>query len=156
MQTHDHDELTKLLRQRTWDRELILWFGAESKLVPFLASVQVEIFDLLDTFDPTSLPVDDDEVRRHLSQSLRKCLQSISRGANKHTALIVRSAGLLARYRVGVQDFYNWFCDDFSMVILLVEGRCSESDWPDEVECAPDRLVEYFTQSDLIKRLIEA
>src|ERR1700730_6901310 len=151
-----HDELTNLLRQRTWDRELILWFGAESKLVPFLTNVRVENLDLLNTFDPTALPVDDDEVRRHLSQSLRKCLQSIPREANKRIALIVRSAGLLARYRVGVQDFYNWFCDDFSMVILVVEGRCSESEWPDEVECASDRLVEYFTKSDLIKRLIEA
>jgi hypothetical protein len=154
MQTHD--ELTNLLRQRTWDRELILWFGAESKVLPFLTGVQVEILDLLDTFDPAALPVDEDEVRLHLSQSLRKSLQSIPRKANKRTALIVRSAGLLARYRVGVQDFYNWFCDDFSMVILLVEGRCSESVWPDEVECASDRLVEYFTKSDLIKRLIEA
>ena len=41
MQTHD--ELTNLLRQRTWDRELILWFGAESKLLPFLTNVQVEM-----------------------------------------------------------------------------------------------------------------
>lgn len=125
-------------------------------MLPFLTSVQTEVLDLLDTFDPAALPVDEDEVRRHLSQSLRKCLQSISRQANKRTVLIVRSAGLLARYRVGVQDFYNWFCDDFSMVILLVEGRCSERNWPDEVECASDRLVEYFTDSDLIKRLIEA
>jgi hypothetical protein len=154
MQTQD--ELTNLLRQRTWDRELILWFGPEVKLRPFLTSVQVETLDLLDTFDPAALPVDDAEVRQHLSQSLRKCLQSIPRTAGKRTALIVRSAGLLARYRVGVQDFYNWFCDDFAMVILLVEGRCSESEWPDEVECASDGLVEYFTKSDLIKRLIEA
>jgi hypothetical protein len=154
MQTQN--ELTNLLRQRTWDRELILWFGPEVKLRPFLTSVQVETLDLLDTFDPAALPVDDEEVRQHLSRSLRKCLQSIPRTAGKRTALIVRSAGLLARYRVGVQDFYNWFCDDFAMVILLVEGRCSESEWPDEVECASDGLVEYFTKSDLIKRLIEA
>ena len=154
MQTQD--ELTNLLRQRTWDRELILWFGPEVKLRPFLTSVQVETLDLLDTFDPAALPVDDEEVRQHLSRSLPKCLQSIPRTAGKRTALIVRSAGLLARYRVGVQDFYNWFCDDFAMVILLVEGRCSESEWPDEVDCASDGLVEYFTKSDLIKRLIEA
>jgi hypothetical protein len=154
MQTRD--ELANLLRQRTWDRELILWFGAESKLVPFLTSLQVEVLDLLDTFDPVALPVDEDEVRGHLSQSLGECLQSIPRKASKRTALIVRSAGLLARYRVGVQHFYNWFCDDFSIVILLVEGRCNERDWPDEVECASDRLVEYFTKSDLVKRLIEA
>ena len=152
----NHDELTNLLRQRTWDRELILWSGAESKLLPFLTNVQVEVLDLLDTFDPDALPVDDDEIRQHLSQSLRRRLQAILREPSKRTALIVRSAGLLARYRVGVQDFYNWFCDDFSMVILLIEGRCNESEWPDEVECVSDKLIDYFTKSDLIKRLIEA
>lgn len=70
--------------------------------------------------------------------------------------MIVRSAGLLARYRVGVQEFYDWFCDDFSMAILLVEGSSSESDWPDEVDCAPNRLVEYFTDSGMIKRQLGA
>jgi hypothetical protein len=154
MQTHD--ELVKLVTQRTWDKELILWCGPEPKLLPFLATIHVEILDLLDLFEPASILVDDDEVRQHLSQSLRQHLRSISPVATKRTALIVRSAGLLARYRVGVQNFYDWFCNDFAMAILLVEGRCSESEWPDEVECAPDRLVEYFTDSGMIKRLIEA
>lgn len=154
MQTHD--ELAELIRQRTWDKELLLWFGPETKLLPFLASIHVEVLDLLDLFEPASIPVDDDEVRQHLSQSLRRRLRSIPRVAAKRTALIVRSAGLLARYRVGVQDFYDWFCDDFAMAILLVEGSSGESEWPDEVECAPDRLVEYFTDSGIIKRLIKA
>ena len=49
MQTHD--ELAELVRQRTWDKELVLWFGPESKLLPFLATVHVEVLDLLDLFD---------------------------------------------------------------------------------------------------------
>ncbi len=151
-----HYELDELVRQRTWDKELLLWFGPEAKLLPFLTSIHVDVVDLLDLFDPDRIPVDDDEVRQHLSQSLRQRLKSIPRVAARRTALIVRSAGLLARYRVGVQDFYEWFCDDFAMVILLVEGRCSESELPDEVDCDPDRLVEYFTDSGMIKRQIEA
>src|SRR2546426_184028 len=154
MQTQN--ELAELVRQRTWDKELLLWFGPEAKLRPFLVSIYVDVLDLLDLFEAASMPVDDDEVRQHLSQSLRQRLRSIPRAPGRRTALIVRSTGLLARYRVGVQDFYDWFCDDFAMVILLVEGRCSESDWPDEVECAPDKLVEYFTDSGMIKRLIGA
>src|ERR1022692_506081 len=124
-----HDELAELIRQRTWDKELLLWFGPEVKLLPFLASIHIEVLDLLDLFEAASLPVDDDEVRQQLSQSLRQRLRSIPRVAGRRTTLIVRSAGLLARYRVGVQEFYDWFCDDFSMVILLIEGRCSEADW---------------------------
>lgn len=151
-----HNELAELVRQRTWDKELLLWFGPEIKLLPILASIHVDVFDLLDLFDPASIPVDHDDVRQHLSQALRQRLKSIPRVAARRTALIVRSAGLLARYRVGVQDFYDWFCDDFTMVILLVEGRCSEGEWPDEVNCVPDRLVEYFTDSGMIKRQIGA
>jgi hypothetical protein len=154
MQTHA--ELAELIRQRTWDKELLLWFGPEVKLRPFLDSIHIEVLDLLDLFEAASLPVDDDEVRQHLSQSLRQRLRSIPRVAGRRATLIVRSAGLLARYRVGVQEFYDWFCDDFAMAILLIEGRCSESDWPDEVECAQDKLVEYFTDSGMIKRLFGA
>jgi hypothetical protein len=154
MQTHD--QLSELIRQRTWDKELLLWFGPEVKLLPFLASIHVEILDLLDLFDAAKMPVDDDDVRQHLSQSLRQRLKSIPRAPGGRTALIVRSAGLLARYRVGVQDFYDWFCDDFAMAILLIEGGCSEKDWPDEVECAQGKLVEYFRDPGMIKRLIGA
>ena len=154
MQTHD--ELAEIVRQRAWDKELILWFGPESTLRPFLASIHVETLDLLDLIESASISVDDDELRRQLTQSLRQRLKSVPREAAKRTALIVRSAGLLARYRVGVQDFYDWFCDDFAMAILLIEGRCNENEWPDEVVCVPDKLVEYFKDFGMIKRLIEA
>ncbi len=154
MQTDD--ELTSILRQRTWDKELILWFGPESKLVPLLVDVQIHTLDLLDLFKPASIPVEGDEVRQHLSRSLRQYLQSIPRIVSKRTILIVRSAGLLARYRVGVRDFFDWFCDDFAMAILLVEGTWSKGDWPDEVQCGPDRLVGYFKDTGMVKRLIEA
>ena len=146
------DELTQIARQRTWDKELLLWSGPEAKLLPALKGLQIETLDLLDLFDPAHLPIDDDDVRHHLSRSLRRQLQAVDRTAGKRTALIVRSAGLLARYRVGVRDFYEWFCDDFSMVILLVERPAVEEDWPEEVDGDPDRLVEYFAEAGMTKR----
>jgi hypothetical protein len=152
----NHEEFVNLLHQRTWDKELILWYGTEPKLLPFLVGINVEALDLLDLFTPANLPVEDDEVRMHLSRSLRQYLKSIPRMAATHTALIVRSAGLLARYRVGVQDFYDWYCDDFAMAFLLIEGSCTDGEWPDEVECGPDKLVGYFKDPQIVKRLIEA
>ena len=146
------EELAELARQRTWDKELLLWSGPEAKLLPALTGLQVETLDLLDLFDPAQLPIDDDEIRQHLSRTLRRRLQSVDRAPGKRTVLIVRSAGLLARYRTGVRDFYEWFCDDFSMAILLVERAAVDEDWPDEVDGKSDRLIEYFTDAGMIKR----
>ncbi|MCY2987032.1 MAG: hypothetical protein NTY19_04090 [Planctomycetota bacterium] len=146
------EELVQLLRQRTWDKELLLWSGPEAKLLPALTGLQAETLDLLDLFDPAQLPIDDDEIRLHLCRSLRRRLQAVDRAPGKRTVLIVRSAGLLARYRAGVREFYEWFCDDFSMVILLVEGPYADEDWPDEVDGKSDRLIDYFMDPGMIKR----
>jgi hypothetical protein len=170
------DELAQLVQQRTWDKELVVWFGPESKLLPALTGVQVETLDLLDLFTtwaglsetgmrasemlahvgPASQLTDDDDIRQYLTRSLCKWLQSLDRRGGKRTALLVRSAALLARYRVGVRDFYEWFCDDFSMVILLVERPAAEEQWPEEVECNPNRMVEYFSENDTTKRQFQA
>lgn len=151
-----HDDLSNIVRQRTWNKELILWLGPESKLRPLLEGIQIRDLDLLDFFAPAEVLSEDDDIRRQISRSLRQYLKSIPREGKTHDALIVQSSGLLARYRVGVQDFYDWYCDDFAMVILLVAGRCAEGEWPDEVDCGLDSLVEYFKDSGMVKRLIEA
>jgi hypothetical protein len=149
-------ELANLVRERTWNKELILWYGPESKLAPFLKGIQVDALDLLDLFQPASMPVEDDEVRLQLLRSLRAHLKSIPAALGKRSALIVKSSGLLARYRAGVQDFYDWYCDDFRMAVLLVDGSCPEGEWPDEVESSAGKLVGYFKDSGMVKRLIEA
>jgi hypothetical protein len=146
------DDLAQLVRQRTWDKELNVWVGSEHQLLSVLDGVQTEILDLLDLFDPNQVPIEDDDVRQHLSRALRQKLKTIPRPSGRRMVLIVRSAGLLARYNVGVSEFYNWFCDDFSMVFLLIEGRCAESHWPPEVDCHPDRLIDFFGVATQIKR----
>lgn len=151
-----HDDLSKILSQQTWDKELILWLGPESKLLSSLTNVQVNIIDLLDMFATVETAGEDDDVRKHLSRSLRQHLKSIPRTVGKRIVLIVRSAGLLARYRVGVQDFYDWFCNDFALAILLIEGTCHGTEWPDDVECGPDQLVDYFKDSGIVQRFMQA
>ena len=149
---HGLDELVQLAAQRTWDKELILWVGSEAKLLSAFTGVHSDTLDLLDLFDGPPQPIDDDAVRQHLSRSLKKYLRAIPRVSCKRTVLIVRSAALLSRYRVGVREFYDWFCDDFSMVVLLVEGICAEVDWPDEVHCDSKRILDYFAEAAMVKR----
>ncbi len=145
-------ELPQLVGQRTWDKELNLWVGPERELCALLEGVKLETLDLLDLI-VADVPADDADIRRYLAQAIRQHVKAISRERGQRMVLIVRAAGLLARYGVGVREFYEWFCDDFSMVFLVVEGRCPNMTWPEEVECHPNQIVDYFSPaSGLIKR----
>lgn len=138
------DALAQLMRQRTWDKELNVWVGPVSELRSALGDLRIETLDLLDLFDVDNLAIDDDEVSQSLKRGLRKRLHAIARPPSQRLALLVLSVGLLARYKVGVREFYDWFCDDFSMAFLVIEGVCAEANWPEDVECEPRRLIDYF------------
>lgn len=144
-------ELAALVRQRTWDKDVVLWVGSKSALMETLGTTHVELLDLLDLFDEDRLPMDEEETRAQLLQSLREKLKSFQVGPNRRTVLVVKSIGLLVRYDAGSRDFYDWFCGDFGMVVLVLEGRMDESPWPDDVLCEPDRLINYFLDPGLVK-----
>lgn len=145
-------ELSQLVSQRTWDKELNLWVGPERQLREQLEGMRLETLDLLDLI-VGDVSADDDDVRLQLARAIRQHVKAIPRERGQHVVLIVLSAALLARFGVGVREFYEWFCDDFSMVFLVVEGRCTDVEWPEEVECHPNQLIDYFSEtSGLIKR----
>ena len=68
--------------------------------------------------------------------------------------LVVKSAGLLVRYNLGLREFFNWFCCDRAMVVLLVEAVPEKIRLPIGIECRPQLIVEYFHRPDLAKHLI--
>lgn len=139
-------EFTQLVTQRTWDKELNLWVGPERQLREQMEGLRVETLDLLDLI-AGEISADDDDVRLQLARAIRQHVKAIPRERGQRVVLIVLSAGLLARYGVGVREFYDWFCDDFSMVFLVIEGRCTDVKWPDEVECHPNHLIDYFSET---------
>ena len=98
-------DLAALTRQRTWDKDVVLWVGAEHALMHTL-------------------------------------------GQTPHTVL-----GLLARYHAGVREFYEWFCGDFAMVVLILDGLLDERVWPEEVACDADRLLTYFNEPGIVKQV---
>ena len=146
-------ELTKLARQRTWDKDVVLWVGTEADLLDALKNVKSATLDLLDLFDETNLPMDDDETRSRLTRELRAKLRAIPTGPENRTALIVKSVGLLARYNAGTSEFYKWFCGDFAMVVLLLEGVPERTEWPEEIACDGNRLLNYFREPDVVKQV---
>jgi len=146
-------DLSALVRQRTWDKDVVLWIGSEKELLNAIGPIPHATLDLLDLFDEERLPMDDDETRAHLIRGLRERLRALQVGPAKRTVLVVKSIGLLARYDAGVKEFYEWFCCDFAMVVLVLDGPIAGHSWPDEVVCDADRLLKYFQRSDVVKHV---
>lgn len=144
-------ELTKLVRQRTWDKDVILWVGTEASLLDAIKPVKSITLDILDLLDEANLPADDAETRSFLTRELRQRLKTIPTGPEHRTVLVVKSVGLLARYNVGTSEFYKWFCGDFAMVALLLEGVPERAEWPDDMTCDPNCLLTYFREPDAVK-----
>jgi hypothetical protein len=146
-------ELARLVQQKTWDKDLVLWVGSENRLRELLGGTPTVELDLLDLFDPERLPMDDEETRAELQRNLRQRLQALSVSPGNRAVLLVRSIGLLARYQVGVGDFYQWFCNDFAMVVLVLNRLPAEPVGSDEVVCAPDRLAQHFRAPEVVKQV---
>jgi hypothetical protein len=149
-------DLQALLKQRTWDKEVALWFGPEKPLLDACRLTNHIILDLLDFFDPDNLPLDDDETHNALCERLRHRLKAIPKGADNRTVLVVKSIGLLTRYRVGLKEFYDWFIGSHTVVVLVLEGLSESVNWPEEVSCDARRLFEYFAETGMVKDVYAA
>ena len=146
-------DLALLVQQKTWNKDVVLWVGSEARLREALGNTQVVVLDLLDLFDPQRLPMDDEETREQLQRGLRARLQNLPTGPANRAVLLVRSVSLLARYQVGVRDFFEWFCGDFAMVVLVL-GRLPAAGFGfDGVVCVPERLVQYFRAPEVVKQV---
>lgn len=144
-------DLRALLKQRTWDKEVLLWLGSEKSLLDAFGSTKYVTLDLLDLFDLESLPVDDDETLNDLGERLRNRLKAIPKGPYNRTALVVKSIGLLARYRIGLKEFYDWFVGSHTVVVLVLDGMPAKTNWPEEVHCDPKQLFNYFAETGMVK-----
>jgi hypothetical protein len=148
-------ELRAILQQRTWDKEVVVWLGSEQSLLETVNTAHLVALDLLDLFDDNSLPADDVDTRTLLTRQLRGKLQSLPKGPDARSVLVVKSIGLLARYNMGLKEFHDWFVGSYAMVILLLEKTASDTLWPEEVELEAGRLLHYFVAAGLVKEVYE-
>lgn len=148
--------LQALAGSRTWDKELVMWVGSKKDLHQALGVAKSITLDLLDLFDPENLPADDEATEERLRDQLQRRLRDIYSGANDRVILIVKSIGLLARYNVGLDAFYNWFIGDFAMVVLFLDGGIEAMDWPEEVRCEGNRILGYFSEPGMVKEVFSS
>jgi hypothetical protein len=55
---------------------------------------------------------------------------------------------------VGLKEFYNWFCGDFSLVIIPLARPSEDTAWPESVAFEKDRLYNYFSTTGMCSRII--
>ena len=146
-------DLKALVKQRTWDKEVLIWLGTEKSLIAALSSAKHVVLDLLDLFKPDKLPPEEEATKDAIHDQLRARLRAIPKGPDNRTVLVVKSIGLLARYKVGLKDFYDWFVGSHTVVALLLEGTGEKTDWPDEVKCDTKRLLDYFSEPGMVKEV---
>jgi hypothetical protein len=78
-------DLQTFLKQRTWDKDVLLWIGSEKSLLDALGSINRVSLDLLDLFELDTLPVDDHDTQRDLTERLRHTLRSLRKRSDKST-----------------------------------------------------------------------
>jgi len=144
-------ELRSVLDRRTWDKEVVLWQGSDKALVEMLANLNAVSLDILDLLDQNNLSTDDDDNKATIREAIRGYLKNLPKGPEHPCVLVVRSIGLLARYRIGLKEFYDWFVGSHAMVILVLGDLADPTGWPEEVRCDSNRLVEYFLEPGMVK-----
>ena len=69
-----------------------------------------------------NLPIDEDQTRDGCAPNFANGYGQYQKGPDNRTVLIVKSIGLLARYNVGLKEFYDWFVGSHTLVVLLLES----------------------------------
>jgi hypothetical protein len=151
---------SRLASQRNWDKDIAVWVGsteAVRKHLPVGASAPaVEELDLLDLFDEKSLPDSDEDAARFLRDALRRRLSLLRPVDGKRCVLMVKSVALLVHFNLGLKEFFDWFCSDRCMVVLMLDGVPEKLHLPAEFEFQPRSIVDYLGQPDLAKNVFAA
>ena len=146
--------LADLLRQETWDKDVVLWKGPIEALRARLGAKSTVELDLLDVVPPGFDPAaDDSESEAEFRRALENRLRSIEATRTGPQVLVVRNAPLLARFGVGARPFYDWHAGSQTMTILAVDGFATDVTFPPEVEYDARYLSHYFEQ--VVKALVE-
>lgn len=150
-------DFTRLASQRTWDKDVVVWVGPESSLLAALpAGLDRQVVDLLDLLDEKALPDAEADAALLLRRALRQRLTEMAPSGGHRRIVVVKSAGLLVRYDLGLREFFDWFCSDHGLAVVLIEATPTKFGLPPGIECRPRTLVDYFHRPDLAKHLVVA
>jgi len=143
-------DLRELSGRPAWSKHVVLWVGRRPKLETLLDGKPVQWLDMLDLFDEDeTLPVDDDERRDEIERRLAERLMALRPTGGGRSILCVSNAAVLARWKVSLQPFFEFFGGSRTMAILTLDGAMSAGRWQPQLESQleyqPDGTRRYLT-----------
>jgi len=144
-----------LERTAAGDRVVAPPFPRSALLLALPAGPDRRALDLLDLLDEKSLPDSEEDAAILLRRALRQRLIELAPSGGQRRVLIVKSAGLLVRYDLGLKEFFDWFCGDHGLAVVLIEATPDRLSLPAGIECRPRALADYFHRPDLALEWLE-
>jgi hypothetical protein len=143
------DDLRELSGRPAWSKHVVLWVGRRPKLEALLDGKPVEWFDILDLFDEDEpLPADDEDRRDEIERRLAVRLMGLRPSGSDRRILCVLNAAILARWKVSLQPFFEFFGGSRTMVVLTMDGAFPAGRWQthleQRVEYQPDGTRRYL------------
>lgn len=137
-------DLQNVISKPAWSKDVVVWAGNAGPLASALegiACLELDLLDLMHENGSSEKRADD------LAAGLDEWLRTARQQQLGRVVLVVRNAALLARYRVGLRSFYDWFGGARTMVVLHVE-RVSPIVIPESttesIRYDADRIVDYL------------
>lgn len=149
MKTEEFRKVATELKERPVPgKHVYVWNGDEDVLLEIVGKGLACEFDLAaDIQVDESYDQSETGFSRRIERSLEKKLFELYSEINdqeKQQILIVSSSSILARYKMGLTVFYDYYLGDRTMVVFVVPKPQVLASFPDYVRYDPDETLKYL------------
>jgi len=146
-------------------KHVYVWNGGKDSLLEILGKNQTEEIDLClcAGIDPEALreEVNESAARKQIEKTLEDKLfelYSDIQKRGKQQILVVLSPSILARYKIGLTVFYNYYLGDHTMVVFVVPTAkfLNDLNLPNYVKYEPYETLKYLRALTQAENVIEA
>jgi hypothetical protein len=132
-------------------KHVYVWNGDKDSLLRIIGENRTEEIDLCKDIEigAATNEVNESAIRRQIEKTLESKLFELYSGVQKRgkqQILIVLSSSILARYRIGLTVFYNYYLGDHTMVVFVVPVPkvLNDLNLPEYIRYYPDETLKYL------------
>jgi len=139
-----------------------VWNGDKDSLLKITGKNQTEEIDVCKdvAIGEVTNEINEPAIRRQIEKTLEtKLIELYSdvKKRGKQQILLVLSPSILARYRIGLTVFYNYYLGDYTILVFVVPTPKFRNDLklPEYVKYDPDETLNYLSALTLPENVIE-